>query len=46
MEINNVKLDWGAILEGQIRHLESVYPDLDVRKSYKGIVDLLNSNKL
>lgn len=46
MDINNVKLDWAPILEGQIKHLESLYPDIPVRKSFASVIDALNSNKL
>lgn len=46
MEINNVKIDWGPILEGQIKYLEENYPDIAVRESYRGIIEQLNSNKI
>lgn len=46
MDINNVKLDWGPILEGQIKHLESTYPDIPIRKSFVPLVESLNSNRI
>lgn len=46
MDIENVKLDWTPILEGQIKHLESLYPDIPVRKSFAPVIDALNSNKI
>lgn len=46
MEIKNVKFDWAPILEGQIKHLESLYPDIPVRKSFGGLIQELNANRL
>lgn len=46
MDLNNVRIDWAPILEGQIKHLESQYPDIPVRKSYSAVIEALNSNKL
>lgn len=46
MDMDNVKLDWAPILEGQIKHLESLYPDIPVRKSFASVIDALNSNRL
>ena len=46
MDMKNVKLDWAPILEGQIKHLESLYPDIPVRKSFNGLIQELNANKL
>ncbi len=46
MEISNIKIDWAPILEGQIKYLEETYPDIAIRESFKGIIDLLNSNKI
>lgn len=44
--MKNVKLDWAPILEGQVKHLESVYPDIPVRKSFVPIIEALNTNKI
>ena len=46
MEINNVKLDWESILERYITHLETEFPNLDVREKMRPIINDLNSNKL
>lgn len=46
MDLKNVRIDWGPILEGQIKHLESMYPDIPVRKSYSAVIEALNQNKL
>ncbi len=46
MELNNVKLDWAQILEGEIKHMESLYPELPVRVSYKSIIEELNKNAI
>lgn len=46
MEMKNVKLDWAPILEGQIKHLESLYPDIPVRNSFDGLIHELNENKI
>ena len=46
MELNNVKLDWALILEGEIKHLESIYPDLPVRVSYESVIKELNKNTI
>lgn len=46
MDLNNVKIDWEPILEGQIKHLESLYPDIAVRKSFQPVIEALNSNKI
>lgn len=46
MEMKNVKFDWAPILEGQIKHLESLYPEIPVRKSFDSLIQQLNSNKL
>lgn len=46
MDINNVKLDWEPILEGQIKHLEALYPDIPVRKSFAPVIAALNSNQI
>ena len=46
MDMKNVKLDWAPILEGQIKHLESLYPDIPVRKSFDGLIQELNANRL
>ncbi len=46
MEMKNVKLDWAPILEGQIKSLESLYPDIPVRKSFEGLIQELNANRL
>ena len=46
MEMKNVKLDWAPILEGQIKNLESLYPDISVRKSFEGLIQELNANRL
>ena len=46
MEISNIKIDWGPILEGQIKYLEETYPDIAIRESFRGIISLLNSNKI
>lgn len=46
MDMNNVKLDWAPILEGQIKHLEATYPDLPIRKSFQIVIDSLNSNQM
>ncbi len=44
--MNNVKLDWGPILEGQIKHLESLYPDIPIRKSFHPLIESLNANRI
>lgn len=44
--MNNVKLDWAPILEGQIKHLEETYPDIPVRKSFLPLIESLNSNRI
>ncbi len=46
MDMDNVKLDWAPILEGQIRYLEATYPDLPIRKSFQPIIESLNSNQI
>lgn len=46
MDMNNVKLDWAPILEGQIKYLETSYPDLPIRKSFVPIIEALNANKM
>ena len=46
MDLNNVKLDWAPILEGQIKHLESQYPDIPIRKSFAPVIESLNANKI
>lgn len=46
MDMNNVKLDWAPILEGQIKHLEATYPDLPIRKSFQPVIESLNSNQI
>ena len=46
MEISNVKIDWGPILEGQIKYLEEIYPDVAIRETYRDIIERLNENKI
>ncbi len=46
MDMNNVKLDWAPILEGQIKSLEATYPDLPIRKTFKPLIESLNSNQI
>lgn len=46
MEISNVKIDWAPILEGQIKYLEEIYPDVAVRETYRDIIERLNENKI
>jgi GNAT superfamily N-acetyltransferase len=46
MDMKNVKLDWAPILEGQIKHLESLYPEIPVRKSFENLIHELNENKI
>ena len=46
MEISNVKIDWAPILEGQIKYLEEIYPDVAIRETYRDIIERLNENKI
>jgi GNAT superfamily N-acetyltransferase len=46
MEISNVKIDWAPILEGQIKYLEEIYPDVAIRETYHDIIERLNENKI
>lgn len=46
MEVNNVKLDWSAILENEISYYERVLDSSNVREMYSGIIALLNENNL
>ncbi|WP_188681725.1 GNAT family N-acetyltransferase [Thermogymnomonas acidicola] len=46
MELSNIKLDWDAILGRQISHLESIYPDMQIRDQFRAIINLLNSNRI
>ena len=46
MEVNNVKLDWSAILENEISYYEKVLDSSNIREMYSGIIAMLDQNNL
>lgn len=46
MEMHNIKLDWGSILENHIEWLEELYDSDQIRSSYEAIIPLLIENKI
>lgn len=46
MEVNNVKLDWSAILENEISYYEKVLDSSNIREMYSGIITMLDQNNL
>ena len=46
MDLENIKMDWAPILEGYVRYLEDLYPDIPVRESFLKVIERLNSNEI
>ena len=46
MELNNVKVEWGQVLEPEIVHNEKQHPDLPVREMYRWVISDLDNNRI